>query len=325
MNGEHSKSEVVTSNHKLSTPVYKHLNGVESWDNASKDARIAFYGAMKGKAYGHEPTRSAWDWFLQGWDIRPAHETSGLNDARLLRRMLAFAYSGPGELYGDDGELQNGAELPVIDFNRDSVSEIERKITERGRRRLAKMQQEEPAAIETIAARIENLTRALRAKQAKIDALMLEFCPGEAPAEISTLSVGVQQALDFIGWKCDGESHADVADNLDIFDAASALRSAILRLQAQLRMVGHQRDEYAALLREARTNLHVPDLVARIERSVDCSSVEPRETSTVTTPLEQLLVEWWSTDMDNAELFNRAVRLSPALAAAMNALPEKAE
>lgn len=49
------------------------------------------------------------------------------------------------------------------------------------------------------------------------------------------------------------------------------------------------------------------------------------ETSTVTTPLEQLLVEWWSTDMDNAELFNRAVRLSPAQAAAMNALPEKAE
>ena len=34
------------------------------------------------------------------------------------------------------GELQNGAELPVIDFNRDSVQEIERKITERGNRRL---------------------------------------------------------------------------------------------------------------------------------------------------------------------------------------------
>lgn len=51
----------------------------------------------------------------------------------------------------------------------------------------------------------------------------------------------------------------------------------------------------------------------------------PDETSSVITPLEQLLVEWWSTDMENAELFNRAVRLSPALAAAMNALPEKSE
>lgn len=51
----------------------------------------------------------------------------------------------------------------------------------------------------------------------------------------------------------------------------------------------------------------------------------PVETSSVITPLEQLLVEWWSADMENAELFNRAVRLSPALAAAMNALPEKSE
>jgi len=41
------------------------------------------------------------------------------------------------------------------------------------------------------------------------------------------------------------------------------------------------------------------------------------------TPIEKLLVEWWSTDMDNAELFNRAVRLNPALADAINALPEK--
>jgi hypothetical protein len=41
------------------------------------------------------------------------------------------------------------------------------------------------------------------------------------------------------------------------------------------------------------------------------------------TPLEQLLVEWWSTEMENAELFNRAVRVSPALAVAMSALPEK--
>jgi hypothetical protein len=30
---------------------------------------------------------------------------------------------------------------------------------------------------------IENLTQALYAKQAKIDALMLEFCPGEMSAE----------------------------------------------------------------------------------------------------------------------------------------------
>ena len=73
-------------------------------------------------------------------------EPSGLADERRLRRMLAFAYSGPGELYGDDGELQNSAELPIIDFNRDSVLEIERKITERGNRRLARQLQQEKAS-----------------------------------------------------------------------------------------------------------------------------------------------------------------------------------
>lgn len=40
-----------------------------------------------------------------------------------------------------------------------------------------------PTTHETCDIRIENLTRALHAKQAKIDALMLEFCPGEMSAE----------------------------------------------------------------------------------------------------------------------------------------------
>jgi hypothetical protein len=53
--------------------------------------------------------------------------------------------------------------------------------------------------------------------------------------------------------------------------------------------------------------------------------MQPVETTATLTPIESLLVEWWSTDMDNAELFNRAVRLSPALADAMHALPEKSE
>ena len=67
-------------------------------------------------------------------DCRPDETT---DNERALRRLLAFAYSAPGELYGDDGELQNGASLPFIDFVRDSVPEIERKIHERGMRKLA--------------------------------------------------------------------------------------------------------------------------------------------------------------------------------------------
>lgn len=49
-----------------------------------------------------------------------------------LRRLLAFAYAGAG-LYGDDGELQDGRHHPCIDFRRDSVSEIERKMGLRAR------------------------------------------------------------------------------------------------------------------------------------------------------------------------------------------------
>ena len=52
-----------------------------------------------------------------------------------LGSMLAIAYSGVG-LYTDDGELQDGSKHPTIDFKRDSVEEIQRKIEERGRKAL---------------------------------------------------------------------------------------------------------------------------------------------------------------------------------------------
>lgn len=49
---------------------------------------------------------------------------------RVLRRLLAFSYSGM-HLYGDDGELQDGR-FPSIDYVRDSVHDIEKKIYQRG-------------------------------------------------------------------------------------------------------------------------------------------------------------------------------------------------
>lgn len=57
-------------------------------------------------------------------------------DEQTLRRLLALAYSG-SNLYRDDGELQDGSERPVIDYKRDSVAELERKICLRGAARLA--------------------------------------------------------------------------------------------------------------------------------------------------------------------------------------------
>ena len=52
------------------------------------------------------------------------------DDEQCLRQMLALAYSGH-HLYCDDGELQDNR-WPLIDFMRDSVQEIQNKISERG-------------------------------------------------------------------------------------------------------------------------------------------------------------------------------------------------
>jgi hypothetical protein len=58
-------------------------------------------------------------------------ETSGEEDATKLRRLLAFCYSSH-RLYLDDGEMQDNSVQPFIDWKRDSVDEIVRKIHERG-------------------------------------------------------------------------------------------------------------------------------------------------------------------------------------------------
>ena len=58
-------------------------------------------------------------------------------DEMTLRRLLAIAYSGFERLYTDDGELQDGSEVPVIDYVRDSVDDIQRKIHQRGATKVA--------------------------------------------------------------------------------------------------------------------------------------------------------------------------------------------
>lgn len=68
-------------------------------------------------------------------------------DIKWLRRALAIAYAGIS-LYTDDGELQDGREGPPIDFKRDPVSEIERKMGERTARWLAGQRPDLLASIE---------------------------------------------------------------------------------------------------------------------------------------------------------------------------------
>jgi hypothetical protein len=52
------------------------------------------------------------------------------SENRELRIMLAIAHAGLS-LYTDDGELQDNRVAPFIDFKRDPVAEIERKLRER--------------------------------------------------------------------------------------------------------------------------------------------------------------------------------------------------
>lgn len=49
-----------------------------------------------------------------------------------LRAMLAISYGGTG-IYTDDGEFQDTRAWPHIDFRRDSLPEIGRKMIERAR------------------------------------------------------------------------------------------------------------------------------------------------------------------------------------------------
>lgn len=61
-------------------------------------------------------------------------------DERTLRFLLALRCGEPGELYGDDGELQLGGFPYPIDFRRDSVAEIRRKLDARGMANLIEQQ-----------------------------------------------------------------------------------------------------------------------------------------------------------------------------------------
>lgn len=60
----------------------------------------------------------------------PATFADVSSENRELRILLAIAHAGPS-LYTDDGELQDNRVQPFIDFKRDSVAEIERKLRER--------------------------------------------------------------------------------------------------------------------------------------------------------------------------------------------------
>lgn len=52
-------------------------------------------------------------------------------DNRHLRRLLALAYSGFGNLYGDDDQLTDTSRMPYIDYVNDTVDKIEQSFHQR--------------------------------------------------------------------------------------------------------------------------------------------------------------------------------------------------
>lgn len=63
-----------------------------------------------------------------------------------LRQMLTYAYCG-SNFYGDDGELQDNRMFPMIDFRRDSLDLIERKMYERSMAKLSDLMRLNPTAL----------------------------------------------------------------------------------------------------------------------------------------------------------------------------------
>ena len=78
--------------------------------------------------YYFQPLQAAWE----AWQAAVAAE-SARRDAEetIWRRLVALAYAG-SVAYWDDGEMQDSTEQPWIDFKRDSATEIDGKIMERG-------------------------------------------------------------------------------------------------------------------------------------------------------------------------------------------------
>lgn len=63
-------------------------------------------------------------------------EAAPSDNERKLRRMLCVAYAG-SLAYMDDGEMQDSAQHPFIDFLRDSADEIQAKFQQRGAKAMA--------------------------------------------------------------------------------------------------------------------------------------------------------------------------------------------
>lgn len=111
------------------------MNETVTWAMETMQIINAMTPEITGKAFDPE-------WFLlrQRLEEIGTERDSLREDVAKLRRMLAMAYSGPVNLYGDDGELTDTVEQPWIDYVRDSVDTIAKSMQQRGENKVAASQ-----------------------------------------------------------------------------------------------------------------------------------------------------------------------------------------
>lgn len=128
----------------------------EQWDHATgpecgtiwetKSAIINDFRKAVGQTCAPQAPHEDADRYMQQWHelIEDAVEMEGgrhlmhvlLDETIQLRALLALRIGGVS-LYTDDGELQDNTVTPCIDFLRDTVPAIKRKLRERAERALA--------------------------------------------------------------------------------------------------------------------------------------------------------------------------------------------
>lgn len=110
-------------------------------NQAVVDDRRAQFEEYVQSTYGFTPKRSGdyyvgaindeWKSWQAALSAAAAAPVEMSDDEKRLRRLFCARVSG-ALAYMDDGEAQDGSAEPFIDFLRDGVEEIERKLRERG-------------------------------------------------------------------------------------------------------------------------------------------------------------------------------------------------
>jgi len=122
---------------------YMETEGQEQY-NVATDAYLAGAREEKERALDQSHTTSCGHTWTMRQTACPECFAVLKSENVRLRRLAALRVKGVGNLYHDDGELQDSTVHPFIDWMRDSADEIERALEIRARAALAAKSQAEP-------------------------------------------------------------------------------------------------------------------------------------------------------------------------------------